>query len=383
VIARVLAERLQGCEASTELQAVLRSPGVDWERVVGLASAHRVLPAFSAALRNLDLIGLLDEELGAFLQAVHAANLERNAELRDELILVAKILNRVEIEPVLLKGAIRLLDGLYPDDGWRTLRDLDLLVPEAMLAEAIRAFGEAGYEPCALHNEVRRKEGACQIDLHREALSGSTQLRLLKAEDILIRSTSFVLEDGKVRIPSIEDQIVHLIGHGQIRHRGHAMGKIGLADRLEVAALVHWGCQRIDWPAISSRFAAAGYHRPLLAFLLALNEGAWCSVPMTPRTDRLTALQQYRVRVQARSATFEYIGSRAGWWASECRSQVRERDAGQLRAIKNIKKLVAERGAIRRMVRSFLHRKSPLLQFLTPLSCSSLHEYYLSLMSSL
>ena len=295
-----------------------------------------------------------------------------------------EILNRIDIEPVLLKGAIRLFEGLYPDEGWRMLRDLDLLVPEAMLAEAMRAFGDADYEPCALHDEVRRKEGVCQIDLHRELFSGSTQLRLLNSGNILNQSSSLVLEHGRVRIPSIEDQLVHLIGHSQIRHRGHAMGKIGLRDLLEAAALVHWGRQSIDWSAVSEQFAAAGYHRPLVLFLLALNEGAWCPVPMTGRTDTLTALQQYRIRVQTRSATLGYVGSRAGWWASECRSQVRERDAGQLRAVKNLKKLVAEPGAITRMVRSFFHRQRDIIMhFLAPLSCSSLHEHYLRLIGPL
>jgi hypothetical protein len=382
VIARVLAERLRGCAPSEELRAIVHAPGVDWQRVVSYASAQFVLPAFAAALRDLELTEALDQELCAFLDAVHAANQERNSELRDELAAAVGVLNRADIEPVLLKGALRLVDELYPDLGWRMLRDLDLLVPQAMLAEAIRAFGEADYEPCALYDEVRRKEGACQIDLHSELFSGSTQLRLLTAGNILNGARSLVLDHGRVRIPSVEDQLVHLIGHSLIRHRGHAMGKIGLRDLLEAAALVHWGHQSIDWPSVSARFAAAGYHRSLLAFLLALKEGAWCPVPMTGRIDTLTALQQYRIRLQARSATLGYLGSRAGWWAAECKSQVGERDAGQLRAIKNLKRLVAEHGAMRRMVQSFLDRKSHIVQVLTPLSCSSLHEHYLRLIGS-
>ena len=71
---------------------------------MGLASAQLVLPAFGAALRDLDLVECLDQELGAFLEAVHAANRERNAEVRDELVAVVGILNRADIQPVLLKG---------------------------------------------------------------------------------------------------------------------------------------------------------------------------------------------------------------------------------------------------------------------------------------
>jgi hypothetical protein len=76
-----------------------------------------VLPALAAALRDLDLIGSLDAELAEFLLAVHAANLERNEELRGELAAAVGALNRTGIEPMLLKGAIRLVDDLYPDHG--------------------------------------------------------------------------------------------------------------------------------------------------------------------------------------------------------------------------------------------------------------------------
>ena len=129
VVARVLCERLQGGVASEALRAMVAAQRIDWEAVVGQASAELVLPAFAAALEDLDLVGSLEPELGAFLAAVHAANRERNGELRSELAAAARALNRVGIVPVLLKGSLRLLDGLYPDDGWRMLRDLDLLLP--------------------------------------------------------------------------------------------------------------------------------------------------------------------------------------------------------------------------------------------------------------
>jgi putative nucleotidyltransferase-like protein len=114
LIPRVLAERLRGFAALQELRCGVACSDIAWERVVGRASAEHVLPAFAAALHELDLARLLDPELAAFLEAVHAACIEQNGELRDELALAVGVLNRVGIEPVLLKGTIRLLDGLYP-----------------------------------------------------------------------------------------------------------------------------------------------------------------------------------------------------------------------------------------------------------------------------
>jgi Uncharacterised nucleotidyltransferase len=368
LIARLLCERLQGRAASEELRVMVRPPGIDWQRVVGHASAQFVLPAFAAALRDLGLLGSLDDGLRAFLEAVHAANIERNNELRNELAAAIRVLNRAGIEPVLLKGAIRLLDGLYPDDGWRMLRDLDLLVPEASLARAARAFEEAGYAPCGLDNHIRRTAGACQIDLHKDLFSGS-QDRLMAAVTILNGSRSLAFGDGRVRIPSVEHQLMHLIGHSQIRHCGYAIGRIALRDRLEAAALVHWGNASIDWQAVSACFAAAGYYRPLLSFLLALRDGAWCAVPVTGRIDPLTALQQRRIALQAHSEALGYIGSRVGWLVSEFKSQIIESGAGECRAVTNFKRLMFERGAVARMARAFLIRARLALHGLPHVTC--------------
>jgi hypothetical protein len=373
VVARVLRERLQGCVASEPLRAIVASRHVDWERVVGHASAELVLPAFAAALEALDLIGSLEQELGAFLQAVHAANRERNGELRHELAAAVRALNRVGIEPVLLKGSLRLLDGLYPDDGWRMLRDLDLLLPEAALARARRALEEAGYEACGSRGEMRRREGACQIDLHAELFIAAREVRLLPAADVLQAARPAALGGLRAGVPALEHQLVHLIGHGQIRHLGHAVGRIALRDRLETAALVRWGPERIDWQAISGRFRAAGYRRPLLSFLLSLKAGGWCAVPLPDRADPLTVMQQHRVALQDRSATSAYIGSRLGWWISAFLSQFEALEGGQRRAIRNLRRLIHGRGALREIARAFVDRQTHLMHALPYLTWFLVH----------
>jgi hypothetical protein len=369
LIARVLAERLQGCAPSEELRGMVRSPGIDWERVVTEASDEYVLPALAAALRDLDLSWPLDHELVAFLDTVHAANIERNAELRDELRAAVGILNRVGIEPVLLKGTIRLLDGLYPDDGWRMLCDLDLLVPEAALADAGRVFAAAGYEACGTGGEIRRRDGVCQIDLHTELFSTASCMRLLPGQTILADARPARFGGGKVRIPSAEHQLVHVIGHSQLRHLGHAFGRVALRHRLEAAALAHRERESIDWQAVLARFSAVGYRRPLLSFLLALSDGDWCAAPVTERVDPLTALQRRRIALQARSTTLAYLGSQVGWWVSALGTQIQERDGGQRKAIANLKRLIFERGGIRKIARAFLVRREHLMHLLPYLAC--------------
>jgi Uncharacterised nucleotidyltransferase len=234
-------------------------------------------------------------------------------------------------------------------------------VPKASLAEAMRAFGAAGYTACGSGGEIRRPGGACQIDLHTEVFSTPRRVRLLCAREILERARLVAFGDGRVRIPSAEHQLVHLIGHSQIRHLGHAFGRIGLRHRLEAAALVHWGRETIDWQAVLARFGAAGYRRPLLSFLLALNDGAWCAIGVPGEIDALTALQGCRVALQARSTMLAYISSRIGWWISAFRSQIAEHQDGQRKAIRNLKRLISGRGAARGIARAFLSRRRQLL----------------------
>jgi hypothetical protein len=360
-ITRVLAERLRGCLPSEELRALIGSRDIDWGRVVGHASAELVLPAFAAALSDLGLRESLDPELGAFLDAVRAANAERNHELRAELAAAVAILNRADVEPVLLKGTIRLLDRVYPDDGWRMSRDLDLLVSKASLREAKRAFQNAGYAECGSHGALHRPGGACQIDLHTELFCRPRQLRLLPAADVLEGARHVAVGNGRVGVPSIEHQVVHLIGHGQIRHLGHAFGRISLRNCLEAAALVQWGHEAIDWPAVSQRFVATRYQRPFLVFVLALNQGGWCAVPLPGRIDRLAAAQWRRIALQARSATAAYVGSRLGLLISEFTRQLEEAEGGQSRALANLRRLLSERGAARRMGRAIWERQRHLV----------------------
>jgi hypothetical protein len=364
VIVRVFAERLRGRTASAELQLLVRSRGGDWERIIGHASAQYVLPALAAAMKDLALVEP-QTELGAFLEAVHAANLERNSAFRAELATAVGILNRAGIEPGLLKGAIRLADGLYPDHGWRVLRDLDLLVPAAAIRDALRAFQEAGYLSCESDKELRREGGACQIDVHRELFFSPRQIRLLQGAEVLDSARVVEFAGGRARIPSIEHQLVHLVAHGQIRHLGHALGRISLRDRLEAAALVQWG--QADWAAVFNRFAAVGYRRPLLSLLLSLNDGGLCHVPVTDRVDACTALQQRRIALQARSTALAYVGSRVGWWVSAVASQIK-RDDGQRKGITNLKMLFSEPGAIRKVTQAVRDRAEHLVHGVAPLT---------------
>ena len=334
LVARVLAERLQRPGASDGLHAALVfNLSAGWEDVAARATGEFVLPAFAAAVRDLGLLGSLEPELRAFLAMAHAANVKRNGGLRGQLVAVVGALNRAGVEPVLLKGAIRLVDGLYPDPGWRMMRDLDLLVPGDRLGDAVAAMGGAGYAPgpptpgeapgFGHHHypKLTRADHRATVEVHTELFKTERQRRLLRAADVSGASQPMAFDGVRARLPSVDHQVVHLVGHSQISNHGHYCGRVQLRDRLEAAALERWSPERPGWADVAGRFAAAGYRHHLASFLLSLDDAGFARVPAGVGT-LAAGLHRRRLALQARSATMMRIGARLGWYAAVAREAV-------------------------------------------------------------
>ena len=319
-----------------------------WDDVVARARGELVLPAFGAAARDLGVLGLLESRARARLAIAHAANVERNSRIGEQLATLVDVLNRAGMEPVLLKGAIRLVDGLYPDAGWRTMRDLDLLVPEASFVEALRALDAAGYrlarpiEPKHKEALVWRDGDCVPFEIHRELFATARRQRLLRGSEMLSASRPATIEGARIRLPSTVHQLVHLIGHSQIGHSGYAYGRIMLRDRLETA-LLQWQADDIEWEAVCERFDAAGYRRPLLVFLLALSDGGFRSRPMRGRIDALSAIQQRRIALQARSAAMARLSLYPLWCAVVFKLQIMERESGWPKIIQTVRNFLLDR----------------------------------------
>lgn len=299
------------------------------------ATGEFVLPAFAAAVRDLGLIGSLEPELRAFLAMAHTANVKRNGGLRCELAVVVGALNRAGVEPVLLKGAIRVVDGLYPDPGWRMMRDLDLLVRGDRLGDAVAALRGAGYAPgpptpgeppdFGHHHypKLMRPGHRASVEVHAELFKTERQRRLLRAAEVSGASRPMAFDGVRARLPSVDHQVVHLVGHSQISNYGHYCARVQLRDRLEAAALERWSPERPDWAGIAHRFAAAGYRHYLASFLVSLDDAGFPRGPANVGAGTLAAgLHRRRIALQARSATMMRIGARLGWYAAAARDAV-------------------------------------------------------------
>lgn len=297
-----------------------------WDRLLAVASEQYVLPVFAASLVSLDLATQAPGRIGEFAAAIRAANIERNEELHGQLLEVVRLLDRIGVRPVLLKGAIRLVDDLYPDIGWRTLRDLDLLIPASALTDSVAALDAYGYSSNAdgewattnySHHHYPRlfhPSRLAPIELHTELFAHARDQQILSASAVLKAAIQIPIGNAVLGIPTLEHQLTHLIGHCQISNRGYACGRIALRDALEAKLLLGRPGAAAALAATELRFATSGVLRVLTTFVaflarLRMMPGDY---PMPP-LDVVSRLQGHRLSIQSSYRLADEIGWWLGW----------------------------------------------------------------------
>lgn len=119
----------------------------DWMQVLDWSSDHRFASLLYFSLGETGEIDLLPEIVRLKLKALSLAFTQRSLKANREMVVVAKTLNKSEIEHVFLKGSY--LDGFaYPRLGLRPMRDLDVLVEAEDVLRSYADLLEAG---CSRH----------------------------------------------------------------------------------------------------------------------------------------------------------------------------------------------------------------------------------------
>lgn len=230
-------------------------PGWDWDRTVEIAAREEVLPTLHAKLA-------CPPEISEFLEAIHELNGERNRHLLRQVETLALLLNAVGIEPVLLKGAAYLVTGVYADPADRWLQDIDLLVGPHECAESFDIICRSGYrshvpKPTALgrhHYPMLTQDQCAPVEVHHSLGLGACS-RFLTADEVVNASTSVRFGCARVRIPSAEHLMTHLIMHSQMHHGSCCRIWPSLRAMLDLVSLARR--HTVPWDSIRSRF---GFH---------------------------------------------------------------------------------------------------------------------------
>jgi len=277
---------------------------LNWGDLIPIAEEERILPALYARLQEIGISSLLPAEVVNFLSAVEELNLERNRAIFAELATVAALLNEAGIEPVLLKGAAYCLTGVYSNPATRYLMDVDLLISEAELSKGTEVLMQNGFDwdrsdrlgRFRHHHPPLRRPGGVSFELHHSLGMGICR-SLLPASEVLEQAVRHDFDGARVRVPSPDHLMVHLIMHSQFQHPYNERIWTPLRAMYDLVLVKRRFENEIDWSSVEHRFRSAGASGVLAMHLLQVRDVLGEEPPFPIRLNGLTYLRWLRRRL--------------------------------------------------------------------------------------
>ncbi len=269
--------------ARTPDAAVLAAMGQgDWQALTAIARQHRILPLLHARLRDSACAIAVPDALCAAAADNFTRKTMSTIAARRTLVLAARALSTIAVEPVAMKGAY-LAFHAYAEAGMRPLRDIDLLVPLDRAEASYACLLANGFAPVAddigdiaAYLTVKHQLPALRcaltgtvVELHHRAFHGHPgDPDIADAPDFAERLLRRAAGERTITYMGPEHLLLHLIVHSAHDHRFDN----GPGIFADVAALLV--SHNIDWPrfwALADRYAAV---RAALV-VLRMAEQAW------------------------------------------------------------------------------------------------------------
>lgn len=255
-----------------------------WEDVIELASCSFVLPAIASRFRQDESLQSANPSLHQFFETLHAGNLARNREILAQIETMALLANQCGIEPILLKGSAYLIIESYGDPGARYQSDIDILVSESERDILVQKLKEEGYHQDDEGKDFSEfyhaaplfaKDSDIAIEIHSDTgeywfglRPGGRKLDLDFA-GISKRAVAKTLGRATLRVPSLQDLLVHALSHNQLGHGQRFNGFIEMRDLLDLHFLTRNG-EESAWACAMQTFERTGYGSLIRGFLRAL-----------------------------------------------------------------------------------------------------------------
>jgi hypothetical protein len=209
-----------------------------------------VTPSLAGSLRRQGVWDDLPTEIGDYLDVIRELNLERNRTHLQALTEIARALNTLGLEPLLLKGANALVPNAYPGAEDRMIGDLDLWLPEAAHPAATAALGELGYRVAEeswqfmlprdrqTHHHgipLLHETQPVKVELHQRLVHYRKDHELV-AKHLSVRRVELA-PNVTVQVPDILSRLRHNFLHAQINDRQARKRRLNLRQLLEFARL--------------------------------------------------------------------------------------------------------------------------------------------------
>lgn len=122
---------------------LIQKGSIDWSRFKEIIIYHGLTPFVYPILK--DYLSLLPEDLNQTLKATYYYSLNHLLQLEQEFLVLYDVFRKRKITLIPIKG-VALLEDLYSKYPVRSSADIDILVKEESLEEAIRVLEELGYK---------------------------------------------------------------------------------------------------------------------------------------------------------------------------------------------------------------------------------------------
>ncbi|WP_188598569.1 nucleotidyltransferase family protein [Polaribacter pacificus] len=245
---------------------------VNWELVVKISTEHYVFPALYCNLNRANLLSLLPKDLVDFMKEITDLNRERNLQIIEQAKEINSILLANTTRPIFLKGTGNLLEGLYEDIAERMVGDIDFIIAESELENAVNILKKHGYrervksefKPLIFRHYPRlvHKKQIAAVEIHKEVVikkyTNDFSYKTLRKQLIKTKQGQVVL--------SYKNQLLLSAFAYQINDRGQQLNMIALRNAYDVFLLSKKtnNTQYID--------KNSKIYRPLYGFMLLCKE---------------------------------------------------------------------------------------------------------------
>ena len=236
-------------EAMGRLRIQLLASGETWRAVCENAAKTRLTPDLYWRLDERGLLPPIPKTKqrdylapAEVLKVLFEENLERRGEMRQRLVEIVATLNAQGLTPILIKGARHLW---LEDAPWRTLRDLDLVMPgkEADYAQTLlngigyRRSEELPDRPNRHHlAPLFRDDLFGWVEIHRRAANPYAE-QFSTTADLAVNAETVSKDGCSALVLTETDHIWHGLLHHQFGHSGFARGLLDFKGLFEFAAL--------------------------------------------------------------------------------------------------------------------------------------------------
>jgi len=280
----------------TELEAarsLAHRADLDWNSVRKVAEAQGVVPLLDHLLRGQDIV---PAEVERFFRSARTRLVWRDTFLGHELAAVVVQMEAAGIEVMLLKGAA-LANTVYGDAALRPMIDLDLLVRERDVPDALQVLGSLGHRPIAptvYRSEVifrKRGRTTIPVELHWHLFVLPYYQHTLRMDWFWQTALPVTIGSASAWMLGPEAQLLFLCGHMRLHHADMIEPSlIWLHDVAEVISLYR---DQIDWDELLARAQMYDLVLPTQQVLMQVARD-WLSPIPVAVLDRLHALRPSR-----------------------------------------------------------------------------------------